>query len=255
MSGNCEPIPKAVTHNVADVNEPNTTITMPPANTEITATYVNLLYRLDVNSGTGDGNYTYDTVVDIYADAPDANKQFDVWTGDTSGIADVNEPNTTLTMPASDANVTATYEDIPPPTDDYASGESTTRGTVSGDYTDTQSSDDTYEALTEEIHANRSKLEHQWTLSVTGGTTVTFRVEAYKAGTEDDFDFEYSTDGQNWTYMLTVTKTSDDDTDQTFGLPGDTSGTVYIQVIDTNRDNKAKDLDTIYVDHLFIRSE
>ena len=144
---------------------------------------------------------------------------------------------------------------ITAPTDDYASAESTDRGTVDGNYVDTHASDDSYEALTEEIHGNRSKLEHEWTFSVTGGTSVQFSVEAYKAGTEDDFKFEYSTDGSSWTYMLTVTKTSDDDTPQTFDLPGETSGTLYIHVLDTNRDNKAKDLDTVYVDHMFIRSE
>ncbi len=243
------------TTNVANVNNPNTTITMPAASTAVTATYVNLLYALTVNDGTGDGNYTYNTVVNIYAADPNAGQQFNVWTGDTSGIANVNDANTTITMPASAANITATYEDIPGPTNDYASSESTTRGTVSGDYTDTQSSNDTYEALTEVVHANRSKLEHEWTFSVTGGSTVTFYVEAYKAGTEDDFDFDYSTDGSNWTNMLTVTKTSDDDNDQSYSLPGNTSGTVYIRVIDTNRVNKAKDLDTVYVDHMFIRSQ
>ncbi len=208
-----------------------------------------------MNSGTGGGTYNYNDVVNIYADAPDPNMQFNVWTGDTSGIANVNDANTTITMPASNADITATYEAIPGPTDDYASSESTTHGTVSGDYIDTQTSDDTYEVLTEVVHANRSKLEHDWTFSVAGGSTVTFYVEAYKAGTEDSFDFDYSTDGSNWTNMLTVTKTSDDDTDQSYSLPSSTSGTVYIRVIDTNRVNKAKDLDTVYVDHMYIRSE
>ncbi len=243
------------TTNVANVNDANTTVTMPAANVTITATYVNLLYALTVNDGTGGGNYTYNTVVNISAADPNAGQQFDAWTGDTTNVANVNDANTTITMPASAATVTATYEDIPPATDDYASSESTTRGTISGDYTDTQSSNDTYEALTEVVHGNRSKLEHQWTFSVTGGSTVTFYVEAYKAGTEDDFDFDYSTDGSNWTNMLTVTKTSDNDTDQSYQLPGSTSGTVYIRVIDTNRVSRAKDLDTIYVDHMYIRSE
>ena len=157
------------------------------------------------------------------------------------GVADSGDANVVITVSA--------------PTDDYASAESTDRGTVDGNYTDTYSSDDSYEALTEVVQANRSKLEHEWTFSVTGGTSVQFSVEAYKAGTEDDFKFEYSPNGSDWTYMLTVSKTSDDNTPQTFDLPGGTSGTFYIHVLDTNRDNKAKDLDTVYVDHMFIRSE
>ena len=155
-------------------------------------------------------------------------------------------------LDSGDANVVIT---VSAPTDDYASAESTDRGTVDGNYTDTYSSDDSYEALTEVVQANRSKLEHEWTFSVTGGTSVQFSVEAYKAGTEDDFKFEYSPNGSDWTYMLTVSKTSDDNTPQTFDLPGGTSGTFYIHVLDTNRDNKAKDLDTVYVDHMFIRSQ
>ena len=174
---------------------------------------------------------------------PDAN-----YTGEDMFVYKANDS----TADSGDANVVIT---VSAPTDDYASAESTDRGTVDGNYTDTYSSDDSYEALTEVVHANRSKLEHEWTFSVTGGTSVQFSVEAYKAGTEDDFKFEYSPNGSDWTYMLTVSKTSDDNTPQTFDLPGGTSGTFYIHVLDTNRDNKAKDLDTVYVDHMFIRSQ
>ena len=174
---------------------------------------------------------------------PDAN-----YTGEDMFVYKANDS----TADSGDANVVIT---VSAPTDDYASAESTDRGTVDGNYTDTYSSDDSYEALTEVVQANRSKLEHEWTFSVTGGTSVQFSVEAYKAGTEDDFKFEYSPNGSDWTYMLTVSKTSDDNTPQTFDLPGGTSGTFYIHVLDTNRDNKAKDLDTVYVDHMFIRSQ
>jgi hypothetical protein len=69
--------------------------------------------------------------------------------------------------------------------------------------------------------------------------------------------FAYSTDGTNFTPMVTVTKTDDDDTDQTFVLPSNLSGTVYIRVMDTDR-TKGLDpqpLDTIFLDHMFIRSE
>ncbi len=97
------------TTNVADTGEANTTITMPAANAAVTATYVDVNYTLTVNSGTGDGTYNYNDVVNIYADAPDAGDVFDAWTGDTSGIADTSDPNTTITMPAANAAVTATY--------------------------------------------------------------------------------------------------------------------------------------------------
>ena len=102
------------TSGIADVNDPTTTITMPAANTEVTATYqAATLYTLTVNSGTGDGSYQEDWVVDIDADSPASGKQFDEWVGDTSGIASVTNSSTTLTMPGSNAEITATYEDIP----------------------------------------------------------------------------------------------------------------------------------------------
>jgi len=99
------------TSNIADVNAPSTTITMPASDTEITASYVNI-YTLTVNSGSGDGTYTENTVVDIVADPPETGKVFDAWIGDTSGIANVNADTTTLTMPASNAEVTATYKSL-----------------------------------------------------------------------------------------------------------------------------------------------
>jgi len=100
------------TSGIADVNDPTTTLTMPAADQEITATYVAAAtYSLTVNSGSGDGNYTDGTIVDITADAAPSGKQFDDWIGDTSGIADVNDPTTTLTMPAANQEVTATYKD------------------------------------------------------------------------------------------------------------------------------------------------
>jgi len=99
---------------IANVSASSTTLTMPAANQTITATYESAAtYTLTVNSGTGDGNYAAGTVVDIDADSPPSGKVFDEWVGDTSGIANVYASSTTLTMPASNQEVTATYEDAP----------------------------------------------------------------------------------------------------------------------------------------------
>jgi len=100
------------TTGIADVEDDSTTITMPYASVEITATYKSSLYSLTVNSGSGDGSYAPSTVVDITADTAPSGQMFDKWVGNTSGIADVNDPSTTLTMPAADVEVTATYTDI-----------------------------------------------------------------------------------------------------------------------------------------------
>lgn len=67
-------------------------------------------YPLTVTGGTGDGSYPENTVVNIAAVVPPAGKSFKAWTGDTSGIADIHSPNTTLTMPAQPVTVTATYD-------------------------------------------------------------------------------------------------------------------------------------------------
>jgi hypothetical protein len=69
-------------------------------------------YNLTVNSGTGDGSYVKGSDVAITAeDAPDG-KIFDQWTGDIDAVADVYSASTVLIMPASDAQVTATYHDF-----------------------------------------------------------------------------------------------------------------------------------------------
>jgi uncharacterized repeat protein (TIGR02543 family) len=95
---------------VANVNSSSTTVTMPAQNISVTATYVaNTQYTLTVNSGTGDGSYYAAQVVNIAADTPPSSYYFDRWTGDTSGVASIFASSTTITMPAANATVTATY--------------------------------------------------------------------------------------------------------------------------------------------------
>jgi len=137
----------------------------------------------------------------------------------------------------------------------YAISEVTTYGTRTGSFANTTASDNSYESLKEVVSGKTSVLEHTWTFSISGGTTRLFSVEAYKTGTEDNFKFQYSTNGSTWTDMLTVTKTSDDNTPQTYNMPDGITGTVYIRVLDTNRANNKKVLDTIFVDHMFIRCQ
>ena len=55
--------------------------------------------------------------------------------------------------------------------------------------------------------------------------------------------------------MVTVTKTSDDDGYQTFSFPASLSGTVYIRVRDSNRVAGNREMNTVHIDHLFIRGE
>ena len=55
--------------------------------------------------------------------------------------------------------------------------------------------------------------------------------------------------------MVTVTKTSDDDSYQSYSLPGGTSGYVYVQVVDDDQSQGNLVLDTVYIDRMYIRSE
>jgi len=82
---------------------------------EITYEYVPIGYALTVNSGTGGGTYTQGTVVNIAANAAPSGTTFDKWTGGVATVADPSAAATTITMPASDAEVTATYLAVVPP--------------------------------------------------------------------------------------------------------------------------------------------
>jgi hypothetical protein len=134
-------------------------------------------------------------------------------------------------------------------------------GTVSGSYTDTRVTDDGYESITERESGgnpnNRySYLEHKWTVNVRGGDSVTFFVEAYQSASSDgdNFIFAYSTNDSSYTNMVTVTKTADDNGYQSYVMPASLSGTVYIRVVDTDQTQGNRNLDTISIDHMFIRS-
>ena len=145
----------------------------------------------------------------------------------------------------------------------YVCEQTTNKGTVtSGGIDDTRASDDVYEAVTEEEQPKtgnpknrRSVLEKVWTFEVAGGTSVTFHLEAHhSANSENDhFDFEYSTNGIDYSYITTVDQTYD--VVHVVSLPSSVSGTVSIRVTDTDQTNGNRALDTIYIDHMFIESE
>jgi len=147
-------------------------------------------------------------------------------------------------------------------TADYALSEVTTFGTITGSLADADFSDNVYEILTEVESGGKpskrySLLEHEWTFNVIGGEFVTFYLEAHHdANSEgDDFVFAYSVDGTNYTDMVTVTKTTDDGTQQSYNMPGGLSGAVYVRVTDTNRTAGATLFDSLYVDEMFFLSE
>ncbi len=144
---------------------------------------------------------------------------------------------------------------------DVTSGESAvTNGGISGSHSDTHLSDNVYERITEQITGSGAKrisqLEHRWTIPVSVGQSHLFKLEAYHSANSegDDFDFAYSTDGTNFTTMLTVTKTADDDTVQTYTLPSSISGDVTIRALDRDRTQGNYAADVISVDRMWIET-
>ena len=149
--------------------------------------------------------------------------------------------------------------EAPPVITAHAEADLPVAGTVSGIYTDTHASDDLYQTITEvssETHPRKwySMLEHQWVFSVSPGTSMTFYVEAYRLANSDsdDFAFGYSTDGVYFTDLLTVASATE--TTYSAVLPPTLSGTVYIRVVDTDRNRENQSFDSIYVDYLAIET-
>jgi hypothetical protein len=182
--------------------------------------------------------------------------------GDETVVLTLQDNPAYTVMSPNSGTVTIADDDLILSTNDYADSQSFNYGNVAdGSLSNTRVSDNVYEQLkeTQTGHGgNRSSaLDCLWSFQVTGGGNVTFFVEAYHNANNDgdDFKFEYSVDGASWTPLLTVTKTSDDNTLQQASLPSDSSGTVYIHVLDVNRAVGHASLDSIYIDRMFIRSD
>ncbi len=160
------------------------------------------------------------------------------------------------------AMATVTVNGTPPPppmVDNLTNADfSTVQGTIVGSHVDTHVQDDSYEALTETRQGKRKKvrssLNHTWTANVLAGSSYLFKLDAYHTPNSegDNFVVSYSTDNSTFTDMLTVTKTADDDVEQTFLFPGDVSGTLYIRVVDTNNSQGNGGLDTFFVDSMAV---
>ena len=102
------------TVSIANLNLTNTSLTMPDYNISITATYKNVASTtvyLNVNNGSGGGEYNAGSTVSISADTAPSGQVFDRWIGDISGVANVNLASTTVTLSDSNISITATYKD------------------------------------------------------------------------------------------------------------------------------------------------
>lgn len=154
--------------------------------------------------------------------------------------------------------LTFTTEPLPPPLTVTAGGETPSLGTVTGTYSDTQTSNNVYEVIREVVNpANKngySTLSHTWYFDLPSAVESILYVEAFHSPSSDNdhFIFAYSLDNVTYTNLLTVTKISDDDSAQSSPLPAGIQGRVYIRVTDSNHIKGMVALDELWVDSLSI---
>ncbi len=99
---------------VANPASAATTLAMPAVDTTVTATYRQAdaaTYVLIVENGVGSGSYEAGTKVAVSADPAPDGQMFKGWTG-SAAVEDAASAETTLTMPAADTTVAATFEAV-----------------------------------------------------------------------------------------------------------------------------------------------
>lgn len=102
------------TQYVADAGSATTTVTMPGKDISIEATYIDTtttLFTLTVTKGSGSGEYAEGDKVSISAAEPAEGFAFEVWIGDIASVSNAGSASTTITMPAKNISVEATYVD------------------------------------------------------------------------------------------------------------------------------------------------
>jgi hypothetical protein len=150
--------------------------------------------------------------------------------------------------------------DTMPFVDYTALAESTTYGSVTGSYADTANDDDVAERIAEtesggKKSSRHSRMQHRWQFSIGSGNSAVLVANAWKSGSaEDNFSFEYSIDGSSYSPLFIVSS-MDSANQQMALLAGGVSGTVYIRATDTDRSAGNRNVEQLYVDHLYIQVE
>jgi hypothetical protein len=88
-------------------------LTMPAKDITITATYREAekdLITLTVNNGSGSGTYEIESKVQIIANTPEDGYVFSHWSGDTTGILDIEKEKTFILLQNEDQTINAEYE-------------------------------------------------------------------------------------------------------------------------------------------------
>ena len=132
------------------------------------------------------------------------------------------------------------------------------KGKVTGSYLDTQTGFDLYETIAAGADHQTDSLEHTWKFNITGGSRITFAIQAYHTDPDDDLFFSYSRDDKTYHDLLKLTKTQDDQVDELIPMPS-LAGDLFIRARNdlrrTDPERKSPLKDTLYVDHMYILSE
>jgi PKD repeat protein len=143
--------------------------------------------------------------------------------------------------------------------DHYAEADLPTAGRIHGRFSNTHGDDGSVQAITEREGSGKpdlrySYLSHTWQFTVTPGDTVTLHANAWSGGSSDGdaFVFAWSSDGKTFRDLFTVEGGNPSNVES--GVIA-ASGTLYIRVSDTDRTPSHRELNSIYVDQLYIRSE
>ena len=167
---------------------------------------------------------------------------------------------------ASGGTATATWGDCsgsgdpPAYTDFLISGETRFAGTQQGTYADTAAQNEgNVEVITERESGGKPKnrysfADHEWTADIgAGGGIVTVWIDAWTTPSADGDTFELTATGSS--DVLVLDKTADNDTYQTLELPSGAAGILSLRLRDTDQSTGARSLDSVTIDHLFVRVE
>ena len=181
----------------------------------------------------------------------------------TSDGADFHsrESATAMARPALEVTYRVPVTPPPPPSsvDQFALADLPSAGTLNGSFTRTSADDGNSQSITERESGGKknkrySYLSHTWRFQVAAGSTMTVQANAWSGGSSDgdNFVFAWSTDNSNFIDMFTVSSTNDSNV-QSENIS--TGGTIYVRVMDTNRQAGHRTLDTVFIDQLLIRSD
>ena len=179
--------------------------------------------------------------------AADGSYTVELTVTDNEGATDVTSSLVTVSTP-------------PLFTDVVVDGDIAGAGTVSGTYMATRTDNGTAQSIRERESGGKkstrySFLTHTWLADLPANAVATVHANAWSGGSSDDsFVFSWSTDNTTYNELFTVSST-DPANEQSFTLPGVVVGPIYIRVKDSDQTPGNRSLDTVFIDHLYIRVE